>query len=88
MIADEQRKQKRRIYGLRYRMRKKGYYFAGRENLCTMPDDDSRRSRVMERHASLLGFSMQYNLIAFLLKNGGVNSLFAVVCLAVSLLKI
>ena len=37
-MTDAQKKQKSKVYGLRYRMKKKGYHFAGRANHCTMKD--------------------------------------------------
>lgn len=86
-MTDAQKKQKRKVYGLRYRMKKKGYHFAGRANHCTMPDEDSNRSRLMERRATALGLTIQYSLIPlFNEKMGGVvNGLLPVVCVAVSL---
>lgn len=89
-MTDAQRKQKRKVYGLRYRMKKKGYHFAGRANQCTMPDDNRSRSRLMERRAIALDFTIQYSLTPlFNEEMGGVaNGLLSVVCFAVSLCKI
>lgn len=86
-MTDAKRKQKRKVYGLRYRMKKKGYHFAGRANHCTMPDDESQRSHLMERRATAMGLTIQYSLIPlFNEKMGGVaNGLLPVVCVAVSL---
>lgn len=84
-MTDEQRKHKRKVYGLRYRMKKKGYHFAGRENCCTIPDDDSNRSPLMEKRSRALGFNIQYSLMPLFTKMGGVGSLLSVLCVVVSL---
>lgn len=68
-MTEEQRKRRRKLYGLRYRMRKKGYHFAG--STCTMPDNESNRSRLMERRLRALGCCLQYSLIPLFRENMG-----------------
>lgn len=68
-MTEEQRKQRRKLYGLRYRMRKKGYHFDGGN--CTLPDIDSNRSRLMELRLRAMGCCLQYSLMPQLLENMG-----------------
>lgn len=64
-------RRKRKIYGLRYRMKKKGYRFNGRQGYCYMPDDPSSRSLLMERRLVALGFGIEYNMMHLFAENGG-----------------
>lgn len=66
------KKRKRKIYGLRYRMKKKGYRFVGRNEYCYMPDDPSMRSKLMERRLVALGYGIEYNMLHMFAENGGV----------------
>lgn len=63
---------KRKIYGLRYRMKKRGYRFDGRNQYCYMPDDPASRSKLMERHLVSLGYGIEYNMLHLFAENGGV----------------
>lgn len=73
---------KRKIYGLRYRMRKKGYRFDGRKRYCYMPDDPANRSKLMERRLVSLGYGIEYNMLHLFAENGGGVTVFwcAVLC--------
>lgn len=79
-------RRKRKIYGLRYRMRKRGYRFDGRKQYCYMPDDPASRSKLMERRLVSLGYGIEYNLLHLFAENGGGNGLFVRCALYVSLL--
>lgn len=83
---NDNKKQKRKIYGLRYRMKKRGYRFDGRNPYCYMPDDPSKRSQLMERRLVALGYGIEYNMLHLFAENGGGSSLFACCFLYVSLL--
>ncbi len=77
---------KRKIYGLRYRMRKRGYRFDGRKQYCYMPDDPANRSKLMERRLVSLGYGIEYNMLHLFAENGGGNGLLVCCALYVSLL--
>lgn len=79
-------RRKRKIYGLRYRMRKRGYRFDGRKQYCYMPDDPASRSKLMERRLVSLGYGIEYNLLHLFAENGGGNGLLVRCALCVSLL--
>lgn len=79
-------RRKRKIYGLRYRMKKRGYRFDGRKQYCYMPDDPASRSKLMERRLVSLGYGIQYNIFQLFAENGGGNSLLVRCALYVSLL--
>lgn len=79
-------RRKRKIYGLRYRMKKKGYRFDGRNHYCYMPDDPTNRSKLMERRLVSLGYGIEYNLLHLFAENGGGNGLLVRCALYVSLL--
>ena len=73
---------KRKIYGLRYRMKKKGYRFEGRNRYCYMPDDPAYRSKLMEKRLVSLGYGVGYNMLHLFAENGGGVKVFwcAVLC--------
>ena len=75
-------KKKLKIYGLRYRMKKRGYRFVGRNHYCYMPDDPANRSKLMERRLVSLGYGIEYNLLHLFAENGGGVTVFwcAVLC--------
>lgn len=77
---------KRKIYGLRYRMKKKGYRFEGRNRYCYMPDDPANRSKLMERRLVSLGYGIGYNMLHLFAENGGGKGLLACNAMYVSLL--
>lgn len=78
MSIDER---KRKIYGLRYRMKKRGYRFDGRNHYCYMPDDPTNRSKLMERRLVSLGYGIEYNMLHLFAENGGVTVFWcAVLC--------
>lgn len=79
---------KRKIYGLRYRMKKRGYRFDGRKQYCYMPDDPARRSKVMESRLVSLGYGIEYSLLHLFAENGGGNGLLVRCALYVSLLTL
>lgn len=80
-------RRKRKIYGLRYRMKKRGYRFDGRKQYCYMPDDPASRSKLMERRLVSLGYGIEYNLLHLFAENGGGGNGLLVRCaLYVSLL--
>lgn len=76
---------KRKIYGLRYRMKKKGYRFEGRNRYCYMPDDPACRSKLMEKCLVSLGYGVGYNMLHLFAENGG-KGLLVCCALCVSLL--
>lgn len=79
-------RRKRKIYGLRYRMKKRGYRFDGRKQYCYMPDDPSNRSKLMEKRLVAFGYGIEYNMLHLFAENGGGNSLLVRCALYVSLL--
>ena len=49
---------KRKIYGLRYRMKKRGYRFDGRNHYCYMPDDPANRMAISVHYYTPASFAI------------------------------
>jgi len=54
----------RKLYGLRYRMRKRGYIFDPAGLFATLPMDAGKRSLLQERRIQAFGYHFYYNIFS------------------------